>query len=134
MATERDSKGHFLKGHSFGKRFEKGCKSWNKGKHYSIETYNLSEEGKKQKIKNLGDYAKRLDRKSINKKGYVIAYAGNSKTKQEHRLIVEKYLGRKLNSDEIIHHIDNNKQNNVIENLSIFDNATHTSLHRQGLI
>lgn len=37
----------------------------------------------------------------------------------EHRFIVEKHLGRKLTSDEIVHHIDGNPQNNIISNLIV---------------
>jgi very-short-patch-repair endonuclease len=39
------------------KGFKKGHKAWNTGKKYKYKSYNLTEEGKEQKIKNLGVYA-----------------------------------------------------------------------------
>lgn len=36
----------------------------------------------------------------------------NGKKYDEHRLIMEEYLGRKLRPDEVVHHKDGNKQNN----------------------
>ena len=46
---------------------------------------------------------------SCNKKGYVL----------EHRLTMEKFIGRYLRSNEIIHHRNKVKDNNKIENLEI---------------
>lgn len=37
-----------------------------------------------------------------------------------HRYLVEKYIGRKLKHNEIIHHIDGNGLNNKLRNLYIF--------------
>lgn len=41
----------------------------------------------------------------------------------EHRLIMEKCLGRKLLRNEIVHHKDEDKSNNKLENLEIMSRA-----------
>ena len=50
--------------------------------------------------------------------------------KYEHRLIMEEHLGRKLSSDEIVHHIDGDKHNNDILNLTIMSRSEHSRWHR----
>lgn len=50
---KRNSQGRFVKGTPQPNGFKKGCTSANKGKRYKCSQYNLSEEGRKQKIKNL---------------------------------------------------------------------------------
>lgn len=42
----------------------------------------------------------------------------------EHRHVMEQHLGRYLEPDEVIHHIDKNPSNNTIENLKLF--ASHS--------
>jgi len=44
----------------------------------------------------------------------------------QHRLVMEKYLGRFLDYDETIHHINRNRSDNRIENLELIDRAEHT--------
>lgn len=46
-----------------------------------------------------------------------------------HRVIIERHIGRKLRSDEIVHHIDGNFQNNEISNLKIVTRSEHAKIH-----
>ena len=46
-----------------------------------------------------------------------------------HRVVMENHLGRMLESNEIVHHKDHNKNNNTIDNLEVMTVAEHTKLH-----
>lgn len=47
----------------------------------------------------------------------------------EHRYIMERYLGRKLQTQEYVHHINGNKKDNRLENLTVMSAQEHNDLH-----
>ena len=48
------------------------------------------------------------------------------------RWIMEEHLGRRLLSDEHVHHIDKNTQNNKLSNLKLMSQSEHIRLHQKG--
>jgi len=48
---------------------------------------------------------------------------------QEHRLVMEKRIGRYLTKDEIVHHLDGNGHNNDISNLQLTTKKEHFKDH-----
>lgn len=51
----------------------------------------------------------------------------------EHRLIMERSIGRLLSNDEIVHHINQNRGDNRIENLELQTMSKHVSFHNNGI-
>lgn len=50
-----------------------------------------------------------------------------------HRVVVERMIGRKLTSKDVVHHIDGNKQNNDPSNLKVMTHSEHLSEHRDEM-
>jgi len=47
----------------------------------------------------------------------------------EHRVVMENYLGRILEDDEVVHHCNKNIKDNRIENLELMLDSEHRRLH-----
>lgn len=66
--------------------------------------------------------------------GYVSIVVGNIR-RREHRVVVEKHLGRELKETECVHHKNKNKLDNRVENLMVFSNrGAHMTYDRIGYI
>lgn len=69
------------------------------------------------------------------KRGYVFVKVGshpNADSKgyiQEHRLVMSEMLGRALNPDEHVHHINEQRDDNRPENLQLMSRGEHRALH-----
>jgi hypothetical protein len=74
---------------------------------------------------------------TYNDQGYKLVHAPKHKyadkdgNVREHRIVVEKVIGRELHTFEVVHHINEIRDDNSIENLMVFrSNAAHLRYHR----
>lgn len=82
----------------------------------------------------------KLNERIFSKNGYVLVRVSSSenypgkKTEnfiyvREHVKIMQDHLGRRLTSDEVVHHIDGDKSNNDISNLDLCTKKEHNLCH-----
>lgn len=73
--------------------------------------------------------------KHVCNNGYIEVYcpehprAKSRKYVYEHILVMEKHLGRYLTPNEVVHHINEIKTDNRLENLQLMTNSDHIALH-----
>lgn len=74
-------------------------------------------------------------KEKIKANGYLKIHAPNHKRADnkglvfEHIIKIEEHIGRNLLENEVVHHLDENKTNNKIENLLLMYGSEHIKLH-----
>lgn len=81
------------------------------------------------------DLENRLERKNSN--GYIAVHYPEHPNNVDgwilkHRLVMENHLGRYLEPDEVVHHVNEIKTCNEVWNLFLTDEIEHTFIHRLG--
>lgn len=112
---------------------------FNVGRNYIIKArkqLGIFEKTKTTGEKYCGINSKLYKGKYKDKYGYISVNRyhpenNKGKTCHEHTLVMEKHLGRLLKSNEIVHHIDGDKSNNLLENLFLCDISTHRKIEAQ---
>lgn len=145
------NRGFYCSLECFGKS-RKGMPSWNKGIHTGIIPKSAFKKGMIPKthwvkghipwnkgLKNCWEQEKHprwkggktVSRGYIYIKNNAHRYATKNGYVLEHRLMMEKHIGRYLEPQEIVHHINENIKDNRIENLMLLPNrSAHREYHR----
>lgn len=83
-----------------------------------------------ESLKKVMSREKPIGFERVTSKGYVEIKTSDG-FKRKHVYVMESAIGRNLFPNEVVHHIDENKKNNAIENLQIMTHAEHTIHHNK---
>lgn len=109
------------------KHIHTGRKPWNVGKKLH---YNVWNKGKSNPKIAMEKHHNWKGGRTHTAQGYILLREKTRVSKLEHRVIMERHIGRKLNTEEVVHHIDGNRGNNDITNLMLFpSNSEHIKHH-----
>lgn len=115
-----------FKGKTHTKEARKKMSDKNTGKIVSEETRRKISEARK--LEGPGHKKKRDDgyisiyypkHPDSNAEGYIL----------EHRLVMERHIGRRIRPDEVVHHKNHDRADNRIENLELLTFKEHAALH-----
>ena len=69
----------------------------------------------------------------VRKDGYIVVRNPKNPIKYilEHRLIMSNHIGRELKTNEHVHHKNENKSDNRLDNLELLSHGEHTTLHHK---
>jgi len=109
---------------SVSTEFKKGKPSWNKGTHI------WTGGGMKKGVHVMEKSSAWKGGTTHTSQGYIEQRTEPYKKNLQHRIIMEKHLGRKLKRLEIVHHIDFDKTNNSLDNLMVMSIGDHNRLHK----
>jgi hypothetical protein len=112
---------------------------WNKGIPCREETKEKISQSKKGQTPWLGRKHTKESRKKmskshfkgehLNKEGYLELWNGTRYVPMHHKVFCEHHNMEKIPDGFIVHHIDQNKQNNSITNLQMMSISNHVRLH-----
>lgn len=104
-------------------------------KKHGIKTRQDDSIVRNQKAHRLSNHPKWKGKKNNN--GYIYVYMPEHPKAPKtgyisfHRYLIEQEIGRLLDNEEIVHHIDLNKENNNIENLFLCEDLSdHSKVHK----
>ena len=75
-------------------------------------------------------YWKGIEGRFLNN-GYWMLWLGGTRV-YEHRLVMERHIGRALTRQEFVHHINGDRLDNRLENLQLLTIAEHNKIHKTG--
>ncbi len=129
------------KGKKFSKEHKRKIGLANKGNN-NAKGHKKTEESKQRlRIINSGRNHPQWKGGRTKSRGYVYIFSPNHPNKNnrdyvfEHRIVMEIHLGRYLTKDEVVHHINEKRDDNRIENHQLFSSKSeHQKYHKKSKI